>query len=112
MRTPKVEFDIRGLFFGDVFCHLIQPLRKNEIGVIPVKIAIVVLLFVVEVFSQSYVFNAYDAPFADSRDGRVYNLFKTDSSIWFVDNLKFNPDSVHGMDTLSPQSYCENFFGS
>lgn len=73
------------------------------------KIAFIVLLFVVEAFSQSYVFNAYDASFVDSRDGKVYNLFRTDSSVWFVDNLKFNPDSVRGMDTLSPQSYCENF---
>ena len=73
------------------------------------KIALIVLALFIEAFSQSYVFNVYDNPFVDRRDGRVYNLFRTDSSIWFVDNLKFSPDSVYGIDYLSPKSYCNNF---
>lgn len=73
------------------------------------KTAFVILALFIESFSQSYVFNVYDNPFVDRRDGRMYNLFGTDSSIWFVDNLKFDPDSVYGIDYLSTNSYCDNF---
>lgn len=72
------------------------------------RIAVNILLFLGCAFSQSYVFNVYDDPFVDPRDGQVYNLFKTESSIWFVDNLKFNSDSVHRMDSSSVKSYCKN----
>ena len=73
------------------------------------KIALIILVLFIEAFSQSYIFNIYEVPFVDPRDGHVYNLFRTDSSMCFVDNLKFNPDSVYGIDYLSLKSYCGDF---
>ena len=67
-----------------------------------------ICLCIVNVMAQSYVFNAYENVFVDERDGHTYNLFETDLSKWFVEDLHYIPDSTIWTNVFNGELYCES----
>lgn len=71
-----------------------------------------VFLCIMNVFAQSFIYNSYERFFIDERDGKSYQFFEADSSKWFVEDLRYIPESTFGSNTLDGELYCESTFKS
>lgn len=72
------------------------------------KFLLFVCLCIVDVMAQSYAYNAYENVVVDERDGCTYNLFETDWSKWFVEDLHYIPESTVWTNVLNGELYCES----
>lgn len=58
--------------------------------------------------AQSYCYNAYENFFVDERDDNIYSIFETDSSKWFVEDLKYIPKTSVWTNLKNGELYCES----
>ena len=76
------------------------------------KVFLFVCICITDVIAQTYVYNAYERSYVDDRDGTTYNTVDTDSSKWFVEDLRYIPESTFGAYMLNGELYCESTFKS